>query len=340
LTCANSDSKPGLRGTAKNLLALDELGDGISRQVERSPHESMNNTPIDRRCFLQRVAVTLAAVSISNRGVAASPDAQAPWTIGCLNRPWVKWSLDEMLDGAKVAGYRTIGLQTPTPADPFVGSNASAEYLAMLKQKIAARGLTAIQGRLRTLDAASFADATTDIRRQIDNARKVGLAALINTGTNKPELYENWYRLMAFAAEYGADKGVQLVTKPHGGVVGTAADILTCLEKIKHPNLGIWYDAGNMLYYTGKDPLAELEPIISRVTAFTAKDCAGKGSEVMIQFGQGKVDFAGIFRRLQKARFKGPIMVESCAIGATAAETTANAKANREFLQKTIAALG
>jgi sugar phosphate isomerase/epimerase len=209
----------------------------------------------------------------------------------------------------------------------------------MLKEKISARGLTAIQGRVRTMDTAPQDEATADIRRQIDNARTVGLGTLINTGTSKPDLYEGWYRLMSFAARYGADHGIKIVTKPHGGVVGTAADLVKCVEKINHPNFGIWYDAGNMLYYTGRDPLAELEPILPHVTAFTAKDCAGRDMDVMIQFGRGKVDFAGIFRRLKKSGFKGPIMVESCAIGATAAETTANAKANREFLEKTLAAI-
>ena len=128
------------------------------------------------------------------------------------------------------------------------------------------------------------------------------------------------------------------MTKPHGGVVAAAAELLVCLEKVNHPNFGIWYDAGNIIHYTGKDPLAEMEPLLSRVTAFTGKDCAAKGAEVMIQFGKGKVDFRGILRRLKKAGFKGPIMVESCTIAATAAETTANAKANREFLEKAIAA--
>ncbi len=244
-----------------------------------------------------------------------------------------------MLDGVKAAGYSTVGLQTPTPADPFVGAGATPDYLAKLKEKIAARGLVVNQSRLRTLDTASFADATADIRRQMENARTLGIGTLINTGTAKPELYEAWYRLMAFAAALGADHGIKLVTKPHGGVVASAAEILVCLEKVNHSNFGIWYDAGNIISYTGKDPLAELEPIISRVTAFTAKDCAAKGSEVMIQFGEGKVDFPAIFRRLQRAEFKGPIMVESCAVKGTPAETTANARANREFLEKTIAAI-
>ena len=244
-----------------------------------------------------------------------------------------------MLDAIKAAGYRTIGLQTPTPADPFVAANATPEYLAALKQKIAVRGLDAFQGRLRTLEAAPPAEAVEDIRRQIDHAQALGLRVLLNTGTDKPALFAAWYRLMALAAAYGADHGVQIVSKPHGGVVATSTELLTCLEKINHPNFRLWYDAGNIIYYTGKDPLADLEPIAAQIAAFTAKDCMGKGGEIWIQLGKGQVDFTAMLRRLKRAGFKGPIMVECCAMGATASETAANARANREFLEKTIAAL-
>ena len=57
----------------------------------------------------------------------------------------------------------------------------------------------------------------------------------------------------------------------------------------------------------------------------------------MIQFGDGKVDFLGLFRRLKKAGFNGPIMVETCAIKKTAAETSASAAANRKFLESVLA---
>ena len=307
-----------------------------SAQIYKIP---MNITDLSRRQFLHHAAMSVAAVSVPQVLSAAASSTVPAWTIGCLNRPWVKWSADEMLDGVKSAGYQVVGLQTPTPVDPFVGSTATPEYLTTLKQKIAARGLTATMGRLRTIDNADFAKATADIRKQVDNAVTLGLGTLINTGTNKPELYSAWYRLMAFGAAYTADHGIKLVTKPHGGVNAAAKELQTCLEEIKHPNLGIWYDAGNIIFYTGKDPLAELEPILPHVTAFTAKDCAAKGAEVMIQFGEGKVDFGAIFHRLKKARFNGPIMVESCAIGETVAATTANAKANRVFLEKALAAV-
>lgn len=242
-----------------------------------------------------------------------------------------------MLDGVKAAGFNLVGLQTPTPSDPFVASTAKPEYLASLRQKIAGRGLTANQGRLQTKDTAPYDDAIADIRQQIQNAKTLGLPILINTGSGKPERYAAWYKLMSYGAKYAADHGIQLVLKPHGAVCGTAADILVCLEKINHPNVSVWYDAGNIIYYTGLDPVQELEPIVSHVTAFTAKDCPAKDGEVMIQLGAGRVDFAAIFRRLKKSGFNGPIMLETCAPAPTAAEVTANAKANRLFLESVLA---
>jgi sugar phosphate isomerase/epimerase len=297
----------------------------------------MKSPLVSRRRFIQNAAVGLVAGAAWRDATAATP--KTSWTLGCLNRPWVQWSADEMLDGVVAAGYRLVGLQTPTPTEPFNSPGASPAYLAALKQKIAARGLKANVGRLRTKDAAPFADATREIRQQVDHARALGLTTLVHTGTAKPADYEAWYRLMHYAAGYAADAGIQLVTKPHGGVNAAAAELLVCLEKINHRNLGIWYDAGNIIHYTGKDPLAELEPIVSHVTSFTAKDCAALKGEVMIQFGTGKVDFAALLGWLKKAGFPGTIMVETGAPGATPAEATANAAANRKFLEAVIAKL-
>ncbi|MEY4941200.1 MAG: hypothetical protein RIQ93_2935, partial [Verrucomicrobiota bacterium] len=286
-----------------------------------------------RRRFLQNSVLFCTAAAAPQVLMGATKAKPTTWTIGCLNRPWVKFSADEMLDGVKAAGYSLVGLQTPTPSDPFAGAEAKPAYLSALKEKIAARGLKANVARLRTKDAAPYADGIADIRQQVANAKSLGLSVMINTGTGKPAQYEAWYKLMAFAAAHAADHGIQIVTKPHGTVTAAAAELQKCLEKINHPNLGIWYDAGNVIYYTGKDPLQELEPIISHVTAFTAKDCVAKDTDVMIQLGKGKVDFLGLFRRLQKAGFKGPIMLETGAPADTAAQTTALAKENRLFLE-------
>jgi sugar phosphate isomerase/epimerase len=57
----------------------------------------------------------------------------------------------------------------------------------------------------------------------------------------------------------------------------------------------------------------------------------------MIQLGTGRVDFPALFRRLKQAGFRGPVMVEGGAVGETAAATTRNARANREFLEGILA---
>jgi len=294
----------------------------------------MPPAPRSRRAFLGQALAAAGATAVFRPTLPAAP---APtWTIGCLNRPWTKWSCDAMLDGVRAAGFTELGLQTPTKEDPFVAAT-SADYLAALGRKISARGLRAVMGRLRTRDDGPFDEAArAEIRRQLANARTLGLGTLINTGVGKPAQYETWYRAMAYAAAQGAELGLRIVTKPHGGVTAAATDLLRCVERVNHPNFGIWYDPGNVIHYTGLDPVAELEPLLPHVLAFTAKDCAAKGGEVMIQLGAGAVDFAALFRRLRRAGFQGPVMLEGGAVGESAEATTRNARANREFLTRAL----
>jgi len=52
-----------------------------------------------------------------------------------------------------------------------------------------------------------------------------------------------------------------------------------------------------------------------------------------------RLDLKAVFAKLKSVGFNGPIMVEGVQVGATAAETTANARANRELLEKTLASI-
>ena len=90
---------------------------------------------------------------MTTAALAAFPAAVAPgadkskgvnWPIGCFNRPWIadekNWGYDVALDGIKTAGYRLTGLLTRTANEPLLGSDATPEYLAELKKKIAEIG--------------------------------------------------------------------------------------------------------------------------------------------------------------------------------------------------------
>ena len=292
---------------------------------------------MNRREFLQRAIGGGAATAVTASRRRSATAAGADWPIGCFNRPWTSWSFDEALKQIKAAGYQTTGLLTTTKDEPFIGVDATPEYLARLKQRIADSGLKANMGALRSRHDIPLHDSITDVRRQIEHADTLGLGHLLSFGVDKPEQYDHYYNVMSDAAAYAAERRIKLVMKPHGGTSGASDEIVAVMNAVRHPNFKIWYDAGNIIYYTGKDPVEELKPIARHVTGFCAKDCAAVKSDVMIQFGTGKVDFTGVFRTLKAAGFEGPIMVECCKVGATAEETMANARANRTFLDEVLA---
>ena len=291
---------------------------------------------MNRRTFLQH---TIAGGAATAAGILLAPslDAAVDWPIGCFNRPWTTWSFDETLKQIKAAGYQTTGLLTRTKDEPFIGADATPEYLATLKQRLAGSGLKANMGALRSRHSIPLDESIKEVRQQIANAAGLALPYLLTFGVDKPEEYAHYYKVMSEAAAYAQARRIKLVMKPHGGGSGASDEIVAAMKAVQHPNFKIWYDAGNIIYYTGKDPVEELKPIARHVTGFCAKDCAALKSDVMIQFGTGKVDFAAVFGTLKAAGFDGPIMVECCKIGATPEETATNAQANRVFLEKVLA---
>ena len=286
-----------------------------------------------RREFLWTAAAAATAARVTELS-AVVQSLGVTWPIGCFNRPWTKWTYDEGLDGIRAAGYRLTGLLSAHRGEAFTSAAATPDYLDGLKRRIAQRGLAVNMTAIRLTPAMPLDEAVKDLRVQIDHASRLELEYMLTFGVDRPADYENYYRLMADGAKYADARRIKIVLKPHGGGSGASEEILRCMEKVAHPNFKVWYDAGNIIYYTGKDPMAELEPVVQYVTGFCAKDCPGPTGEVMSQFGTGKVDFKAVFTRLKSAGFNGPIMVEGVAVGATPDETTSNARANREFLER------
>jgi sugar phosphate isomerase/epimerase len=258
------------------------------------------------------------------------------WEIGCFNRPWTKWSHEETLRQIKAAGYKSTGLLSRTKDDPFVGAEATPEYLEALKKRLDASGLAVNMAALRSRHNVPMEESVAELRKQIDNARFLGVKTVLSFGTDNPAEFSHYFQAMREAAAYAQSQRIKLAMKPHGGISGSSGEILKVVKEVGHPNFSIWYDAGNIIYYTGRDPVAEIEPIAPHITGFCAKDCGEMKGDVMIQFGTGKVDFPAVFKKMKAGGFKGPVMVECCKVGETPEETTANARANREFLEKVL----
>lgn len=292
----------------------------------------MKSKTLNRRHFIQSTAALLAV------GPAALTAAETPkWEIGCFNRPWGAWGYDVALDGLKAGGFKLTGLVGDHKGDVGLAASATPEYIAALKNRITERGLTPNIAWLKSQHNLPVEQSITNCRKLVDYAAQLGLKYLLSGGVSAASQYDNYYATMADAAKYAADKGVNMVLKPHGGSSGASDEVLKCLEKVNHPNFKVWFDAGNIIYYTGKDPVAELKPIAKYVTGFCAKDCAEQKTAVMIQFGTGKVDFKAVFKVLKEAGFNGPVMIECTASAETPELVTANAVANRKFLEKVFA---
>jgi sugar phosphate isomerase/epimerase len=290
---------------------------------------------MNRRKFIQQTALVAAGAATLN----FTAEAKVDWPIGCFNRPWTKWSFDETLKQIKAAGYKSTGLLSRTKEEPFIGVNATPEYLESLKKRIAESGLVANMGALGSRHNIPLEDSIKEVRKQIDNAEFLSLKYVLSFGADNPEQFAHYFKVMSDAAAYAHEKGIKLTMKPHGGISGSSEEILRVIKEVNHKNFSIWYDAGNIIHYTAKDPVAEIEPIASHITGFCAKDCGELKGDVMLQFGDGKVDFEAVFKKLKAGGFDGPVMVECCKIGATPEETMANARANREFLEKVLASV-
>ncbi len=294
---------------------------------------------MNRRVFLRSAACAAVMNATFSQAEKSSSKSSVTWPVGAFDRPWVKWDVETRLRGIREAGFPIVGLLTKSKEEPFVASEATPEYLDGLRKKIAASGLQAHMAAIRVPNALPLAEQIKDVRQQLENARFLGLEFVLTFGVDQPAHYESYYKVMADAAAFARERAIKLVIKPHGGGSGAAEEILRCLRQVNHPNFKVWYDAGNIIYYTGKDPLEQLKPIAEHVTGFCAKDCATTKGDVFIQFGEGKVNFLAVFQELKRAGFKGPVMLECCKLGDTPEAVTANAQANREYLEKILASL-
>jgi len=350
----------------------------------------MSQMSYSRRGFLGAVSAAGAAAILPRSAEAAvggqsaaTQNAATRWPIGSHTRPFAGFRAsqpsnpDYILDAVKAAGFQYADMVSAAPPAPARGNAASGpaatgapratgpapitpDMIATFKQKLAARGLKSNIASLPTAaKGVPLPEAIAAARAVITGAHEIGQRFAINLGIEDEERWIDWCKVLSDAAAFGAERGVKVVLKHHHGLNNTSLDLLAWVKQVNHPNFGLFVDPGNIVYYTGKDPVKQTALIAPHIAGVVAKDCnaphfmerevgapafgaavAGAGNpEVMIQFGTGKVDFAGLYKTLKAAGFNGPTMIEGTAVGATLEETIANARANREFLEKIFATL-
>lgn len=254
--------------------------------------------------------------------------------IGFFVRPWQRFPLDDALAGIAASGARLVGYQAIGP-HPAISPEAAPDGLAAAERGIAERRLKLILYRpivpFRLSDEAFLAA----FEPHFVLAQRFGVERLLFTAPGRVDEHDRFWRMMPLAAAAAQRRGMTFLLKPHGGLMGTADDCLSVARRFDHPAIRICYDPGNVVYYTGADPLHGLRALAPYLGALSVKDCTApeaEGGTVMVSPGAGKVDFRRLFGILNEAGFRAPCLVETLAEG-TPEEVNREARQTVDYLR-------
>jgi sugar phosphate isomerase/epimerase len=296
---------------------------------------------LSRRAFLEqsaRVAATgLAGSYVTSLSASASGQStDGPWQIGCYTRPWDKYDYRAALDAIAEAGFKYAGLMTTKTKTGLVISVATtleeAEHMGKEVKKRNLQVLSVYGGDIAA--AKSLKAGIEDLKKLIDNCAACGAKNLLMGGTGDKQVYEAYYKAIAECCDYAAEKGIGISIKPHGGLNATGPQCRKTVEIVAHKNFRIWYDPGNILYYSDGqlDPVADAATVDGLVTGMCVKDYRHP-KNVAVTPGTGQVNFPAVLARLKKGGFTGGPLIVECLDPADTEKTLAEAKKARLFLE-------
>ncbi|MBB3071795.1 sugar phosphate isomerase/epimerase [Paenibacillus baekrokdamisoli] len=162
-------------------------------------------------------------------------------------------------------------------------------------------------------------------RQRMAFAQAIGVQELLSLGTTS---YRNFptepltdEEMMPinddFAAKFrevgeeAGKHGLIVTIKPHTGNTASANVIADTLRTIGSQHVKASYDPGNVRFYEGIEPSADLPLIAAQTVSFIAKDHRGARAEAGFPLpGEGDANFPAMFATLREAGFAGPVVVE------------------------------
>ncbi len=292
--------------------------------------------PLTRRRFgVRLLEMGLVPVAWAGRPRAATTTGHA-WTLGCYTRPFDQYDLSTALDGIAEAGYRHCGIMTAKGRSwVVITAETPPEQAAQVGAAIRQRGLTCLSVYGDYPVKPAVAENVRALQRLVEHCTACGAPDLLLGGVGEAELQAAYYEAIREVCDFAAARGVRLTLKPHGGRIATGPQCRAALERVGHPNFRLWYDPGNILYYSdgARDPVADAATVDGLVVGMSVKDFRPP-RDVLVTPGTGGVDFAGVLARLRRGGFThGPLLVETTARGEFR-EVVAEARKARLFLEE------
>ncbi len=269
--------------------------------------------------------------------LSGAPADTGGWQIGCYTRPWDQFDYKVALDGIADAGYKYAGLMTHKGKTwVILTTDTTPDEAAAMGEEVRKRGMETASIYGGDFPVQKSVEAgIAGLKRLIDNCAAARCPRLLLGGTGKEQLVRDYYKVVAECCDYAASKGVGLSVKPHGGSNATGAQCRKIIEMVGNKNFGIWYDPGNIFYYSeGKvDPVEDVPSVDGLIVGMSIKDFKPP-KEVLVTPGTGLVNFREVIARARKGGFtRGPLIVE-CLDRGDAAQVTAEARKARRMLEE------
>ena len=272
----------------------------------------MKDQQITRRHFIEKVMIATAGVTIISSG-AKSPR----WQIGCYTRPWAEHDFRVAFDGIAEAGFRYVGLMT-SKSGTVITKDTTPEQALNVAEEAKSRGLQIASLYGGNFDVRKSVDeGILGLKRLVDSTSICGCSNLLLAGIADQKLVDNYYKVVSECCDYAASKGVGISVKPHGPLNSTGRECRPLIEKVGHRNFRLWYDPGNIYYYSdGKlNPVDDAAEVDGLVVGMSVKDFL-MPKNVDVTPGTGMVDFPAVMKQLRKGGFRrGPLIVECLSKG-------------------------
>jgi sugar phosphate isomerase/epimerase len=223
------------------------------------------------------------------------------------------YTIDQALEGLAEAGYHACEIGAVKGwfehIDPDTVSDAEIDRIS---RKLADLGLKPVSmsghAQLQTAEgAARFA-------RAIDIAAALGME-IVNTYTGDATTEEErdaYFANVAELCDRAARHGLKIGMETDSNMLPTAEAGVKILDRIDRPDvLGFNYDPGNVVYYTGANPLTDIAFALPRLVHFHFKDkIGGKGVFHFPPPGDGELPMTELLAILDEAGYEGPISAE------------------------------
>ena len=287
-----------------------------------------------RRQFLATTTkATFSAALLSTCRLKA--ESPSNWKIGIYTRPWSEHDYRTALDAMVQAGYTYAGLMT-SKKGLVIDVETNEKHAAQVGKEAKDRDLSilSVYGGQFYEDRSKKA-AIRGLKKLIDNVHACGGQSLLLGGTGNKKTFNNYYNAVVECCDYALQREVKLTLKPHGGLNATGPECRKIIEKVDHPNFELWYDPGNIYYYSDGylDPTKDVDTVADIIKGMCVKDFQAP-KQVALTPGTGLVDFPVLFAKLKKSGFvSGPLVIE-CLDEGDLDTNLKQAKKAKRFLEK------